>query len=114
MSLRSLALAGLLMFAIAARVADADADRQGHEFAPDAASGDAPLFSRARTPISAPSREVCPSDINGDGVTNSDDLFILLSDWGPCTGNCLGDVDDDGVVNSEDLFALLGEWGVCP
>lgn len=50
-----------------------------------------------------------PGDLNGDGVVNAEDLFIMLGDWGDCSG-CPSDLDDSGSVDAEDLFALLGSW----
>ncbi|MFM7133925.1 MAG: hypothetical protein ACKO0W_06380, partial [Planctomycetota bacterium] len=52
----------------------------------------------------------CPSDLNGDGVTNASDLAALLGAWGG-TG---GDINGDGTTNASDLAALLGGWGACP
>jgi len=53
----------------------------------------------------------CPEDINGDGVVNTEDLLILLGNWG---GSGDGDVDNNGVVNTGDLLLLLAAWGECP
>jgi len=53
----------------------------------------------------------CPEDINGDGVVNTEDLLILLGNWGN-SGD--GDIDNNGVVNTQDLLALLAAWGDCP
>lgn len=51
-------------------------------------------------------------DLDGDGRVNAQDLFYLLSQWGPCTADapCDGDLTSDGVVNADDLVLLLGEW----
>jgi hypothetical protein len=49
-------------------------------------------------------------DLNCDGTVGSDDLFLLLGDWGPCDG-CLGDINGDGAIDNDDLFGLLGSWG---
>ena len=52
----------------------------------------------------------CPADLNGDGIVNSADIGLLLSDWafdGP------GDLNDDGTINAADLGLLLAEWGFC-
>lgn len=46
-------------------------------------------------------------DLSGDGVVNSNDLGLLLSNWG---GVGLGDLNDDGTVDSKDLGLLLGAW----
>lgn len=52
-------------------------------------------------------------DLNCDGVVNTEDLFLLLSEWGACSGSgaCIADLSDDDVVDTEDLFILLGNWG---
>jgi hypothetical protein len=53
----------------------------------------------------------CPSDIDGDGVTDGNDLGTLLGAWGPGTGPA--DLNFDGVVDGNDLGILLGAWGPC-
>ena len=60
----------------------------------------------------------CPTDVNGDGVTNVLDLIDLLLCFGlpddpPCdTGQ---DVNGDGTINVLDLIDLLLEFGnTCP
>lgn len=60
-------------------------------------------------------RNNCPGDLNGDGIVDSADLNILLSNWG-CIAPpaCLGDLNNDGVVDSSDLNILLSNWGPCP
>jgi hypothetical protein len=49
-------------------------------------------------------------DINRDGMVNSADLSILLSQWGSC-GACSADLDGNGSVGSSDLARLLAAWG---
>jgi hypothetical protein len=50
-------------------------------------------------------------DVNGDNLVNTEDLLLLLADWG-CTGaSCPGDLDGDGVTNTADLLMLLADWG---
>ena len=56
--------------------------------------------------------ELCPGDINGDGVRDGADLAAVLGNWGttaPAT-----DLDGDGTTNASDLAVLLGNWGACP
>jgi len=53
----------------------------------------------------------CPEDINGDGVVNTEDLLVLLGNWGNAGD---GDIDNNGVVNTQDLLLLLAAWGPCP
>jgi hypothetical protein len=50
-----------------------------------------------------------PGDVNGDGEVNTQDLLMLLSDWGECAG-CPTDLDGDGFVGTADLLELLANW----
>lgn len=54
----------------------------------------------------------CPSDINGDGVTDVTDVLAVVGAWGTSDANA--DVDDDGVVGVTDLLILIDAWGPCP
>jgi plastocyanin len=54
----------------------------------------------------------CPTDIDGNGITNVSDLLAIIGEWGPCSG-CAGDLDDNGVVNVSDLLQVIGAWGPC-
>ncbi len=50
----------------------------------------------------------CPSDVNHDGVTDFEDLNLVLSRWGrPGPG---ADADGSGTVDFNDLNAVLAEW----
>ncbi len=51
-----------------------------------------------------------PGDLDGDGDVDSDDLNLLLADFG-CVGTCAGDINGDGVTNSQDLNAVLAAFG---
>ncbi len=56
------------------------------------------------------------SDLNGDGVVSTQDLLILLSNWGYCDdcagpGDCLADLNGDCNVGTADLLILLSDWG---
>lgn len=53
------------------------------------------------------------ADLNCDGFVNTEDLFILLGEWGACddVDDCPADLNNDSVVNTEDLFLLLANWG---
>jgi len=64
--------------------------------------------------ITGPPQPNCPADLNDDGFVNGDDLGILLSQWGECTGSCSADFNGDGFVNGDDLGVLLAAWGACP
>lgn len=54
----------------------------------------------------------CPSDINGDNVTNVTDLLLIIAAWGEC-GDCPEDIDDSGSVNVSDLLLAIAAWGDC-
>ncbi len=45
-------------------------------------------------------------DFNGDGLVNFNDLLIMLSGWGPCTG-CPEDLDGNNDVGFSDILILL-------
>ena len=57
-----------------------------------------------------PAQNVCPADLNGDGVVDAADLTILLTAWG--TPDV--DLDGDGTTGAGDLAILLAAWGPCP
>jgi len=50
-----------------------------------------------------------PGDLDGDGTVGVDDLLILLSVWGPCSG-CDADINDDGLVGVDDLLIMLANF----
>ena len=55
---------------------------------------------------------VCPSDLSGDNTVGSDDISLMLLDWGSCA-NCPADLNGDNSVGSDDLSLLLLDWGPC-
>ena len=55
----------------------------------------------------------CPTDINGDGITDVVDLTELIVSWGDCGAECPADVTGDGVVDVADLVELMLSWGTC-
>lgn len=57
--------------------------------------------------------DICPADLDGDGVTGGQDLGLLFVAWGPCSGDCPADLNDDGVVDGQDLGLLFTAWGDC-
>ena len=54
----------------------------------------------------------CPSDLNGDGITNGVGPRPVLRGVGSCA-LCPEDFNADGEVNSEDLGLLFVAWGPC-
>jgi hypothetical protein len=54
----------------------------------------------------------CPGDINGDGVTDTADLGILISNFG-LLGFSPTDLNGDGVTDTADLGILISNFG-CP
>jgi len=55
------------------------------------------------------------TDLDGDGIVGSNDLLILLAEWGPCDQpcppSCAADLDDDCTVGINDFLLLLANWG---
>lgn len=51
----------------------------------------------------------CPTDFNGDGMTDSFDLSVLLAAW----GGDGADFDGSGTTETGDLAILLAAWGAC-
>lgn len=54
--------------------------------------------------------DICPWDMNEDGLIDGSDLSSLLADWGACVG-CRSDINEDGIVNGLDLAILVSHWG---
>jgi hypothetical protein len=52
----------------------------------------------------------CPADLDGDGVVATQDVLLILSEFG-CTSGCTTDVNLDGFVAIDDFLFLLGEFG---
>jgi hypothetical protein len=71
-----------------------------------------PCGSGASIQVAVTVSSPCLADLNDDDAVNGDDLGLLLSAWGPCTG-CVADLNDDGAVNGDDLGLLLSSWGPC-
>ena len=58
----------------------------------------------------------CPTDVDGDCMTDAFDLAVLLGSWGPCApGDACESLDanGDGEIDAFDLAVLLGSWGPC-
>jgi glucose/arabinose dehydrogenase len=69
----------------------------------------------------------CPADIAPpppqmrNEKVDIDDLFLVISSWGPCPApplDCHADIirtgSSAGIVNVDDLFAVINAWGPCP
>ena len=57
--------------------------------------------------------ELCPADIDGDGLVGIADFLAVLGAWGPNPGHP-ADITGDGTVGIEDFIFVLGAWGGCP
>ncbi len=55
----------------------------------------------------------CAGDVNGDGMTNSQDFNIMAGNFGggPGLTRAQGDLTGDGFVNSADFNVLAGDFG---
>ena len=53
---------------------------------------------------------ICPADLSGDGAVNSEDLGLILVQWGT---DGEGDLDGNDLVDASDLGLLLVQWGPC-
>ena len=53
----------------------------------------------------------CATDLNGDGVTNVNDILDLIAAWGSTDSNA--DVNGDGVVGVNDILLVIEGWGPC-
>jgi len=53
----------------------------------------------------------CPSDVNANGTTDIDDLFLVINNWGGTSGPA--DIDHNGLIDIDDLFAVINGWGPC-
>jgi hypothetical protein len=64
--------------------------------------------------LKAPRGSVCVTDLNGDGVTDTADLGVLISAFGS-HGATPADLNGDGAVDTADLGILIGAFGTsCP
>lgn len=57
-----------------------------------------------------PPAPACPTDLNGDGMTDGADLGLMLAGWGVPGAT---DLNGDGSTNGADLGLLLAAWGNC-
>ena len=56
--------------------------------------------------------DICPWDLDGNGIVGASDLLALLVVWGTDPGGP-PDFDGDGNVGASDLLELLANWGPC-
>ncbi len=54
----------------------------------------------------------CPGDLDGNGKVDTDDLAMVLGNFGPCR-RCEEDLNGDGYVDSDDVDILMAGWGTC-
>ena len=54
----------------------------------------------------------CAADFNYDGYRTTNDLAILLSDYGCFTGDCGCDLTGDGFTSSDDVGIFLSLYGI--
>ena len=55
----------------------------------------------------------CPTDTDGNGATDVDDLVGVILNWGG-DGGLIFDIDGNGAVDVDDLVAVILAWGSCP
>jgi parallel beta-helix repeat protein len=67
--------------------------------------GDAPDIGAYEYESSSPPDEPVPGDINGDGIVNSADFFIVVSDFGKTSGfnNAKSDTNTDNIIDIYDV-----------
>ena len=53
---------------------------------------------------------LCPEDLNQDGLISVADILLLLADFG-CTGVCEADLNNDGATNVNDILQMLAAFG---
>ncbi len=62
--------------------------------------------------IDVSSCELCPADLDDDGMVGVSDLIQILPAWGNKGGP--EDLDGSGIVDIGDLLIVLSSWGPCP
>ena len=53
---------------------------------------------------------LCPEDLNNDGLISVADILELLADFG-CTSDCDADLNGDGATNVNDILQILAAFG---
>jgi hypothetical protein len=59
----------------------------------------------------------CPGDLDFDSDADTDDLLLVVNNWGTCPDSptpCLGDGTCNGTVDVDDLLLVINNWGDCP
>jgi hypothetical protein len=54
---------------------------------------------------------ICPTDVDGSGGTDIDDLLLVINNWGAAGGPA--DVNGSGSVDIDDLLQVINGWGDC-
>ncbi len=62
--------------------------------------------------IDVSSCELCPADLDDDGMVGVSDLTEIIAAWGNKGGP--EDLDGSGFVDIGDLLVVLTAWGPCP
>lgn len=60
--------------------------------------------------FTAPPACYCVTDLNGNGLTEVQDILLLLADFG-CAENCTADVNGDGASSVQDVLMMLAAFG---
>ncbi|MGB0137393.1 MAG: hypothetical protein ACPF83_09170 [Flavobacteriales bacterium] len=58
-----------------------------------------------------PDTSLCETDLNGDNKTDTDDLLIVIGDFGCATLTCIGDLNASDSVDAADVLFLLSAFG---
>jgi hypothetical protein len=65
-------------------------------------------YELGSTVLNIESAIVCPSDYNGDGGVDADDVIAFFADWD--AGALAADFNGDGGVDSDDVIGFFGRW----
>jgi hypothetical protein len=72
--------------------------------------GDEACTATFAAAVVAPESCGCPTDLDGGGYVDVNDLLMFLGDYG-CLSGCTADFDGDGIVNVNDLLIFLSAYG---
>ena len=111
---------GLKVFSSGNVVSESDVDNVEHLYIENLSPGEYVLevkrvdsFSGSRvfsTSWLFPEADGITGDLDGDGIVGVEDLLIVISQWGTCSG-CVADIEGNGVVDIEDLLIVIANWG---